>query len=218
MKSRSLGMSCAIAFFVAGIGTNATLASTVPRHPAAHDSFDAFGGEGRPTHAHAGIHFRSSGEDVRASCRGAFNAPDDRARSGAKQTRLPVSSRGVYGRSGGAAAVSGGNDALVSEIHNLPPDAVCGTDALVAGGECRADVNCPPAGVNSRPAAADAPGLLRFVLEFRAQLVSAGAPRRPILLMLASGLIGWLGIGRRRGVQLQERNQPTPRADTAASV
>ncbi len=220
MASRSLAAACALALFVAGVGTRAALASTVPHHPAADDWTDASGRVNRLAYAHTGIWFGPSSEAVRASSRSAFTAPDHQAVSAATPTGLSVSDRSVdahgYGRLCAIATAASDHGVLVSRVQHLATDEAGDPDAGAGARACLAHVMRESPGADSRPTAADIPGLLRRALEFPAQLVIATLPRGPILFMLGSGLVGWLGIGRRRGVQLQARSQSAPRADTAA--
>ena len=179
MASPSLAAACAVALCVAVVGTRVALANTVSHHPAADGWTDASGRVNRLAYAHTGIWFGPSSQAVQGSSRRAITASEHRVVSGASPDGLAASHRSVdvygYGRLCAAATAASENGAPVSGVQDLVTDEAGDPHAVGGAKACLAHVMRVSPGADSRPTAAEVPGLLRRALEFPAQLVIAGS-------------------------------------------
>ncbi len=202
MEARLLGASCVIAFFASGFCTSASHAQTVYGHAAEGDSAHAPGRTGTFAFSCGGLRFSPSFGAVPESCWPARNKPGGRAVFNAQPTRLPLSNAGVdvYAPADGSAPLSDLNGEGESGVQSFLHGAVRGKDAVFDATEFIGKVVSPYRVSDSRIRAGDVPGPAGYAPRHPARLTVVTDPRRPVLSLVCWGLIGWLGIGRRKTV------------------
>lgn len=202
MQARLLKLSCAVVLFSSGLCTSASHAYGV--HPTADEAGVPFAlrRTGMLAAYHADMAFRRHEEAVAVSCASALAGPREQGRISASRTGSRLLGTGVgmraYEPAVHAALPSGPDSGIASGVRALSEDNLDSRAAPCDSVGCPREAGFAYASLTPGSGAAAVTGRAWYARRDPQRVLVATVRRRPLCLLVGSGLIGWLGIGRRK--------------------